>query len=55
MISQEKWFLCYILLTDQFFSDCRGFPGSYVINFEIKLIFLIESFLYMNKKSSQKI
>ena len=30
------------------------YPGFDVINFEIKLIFLINSFIYMTKKSRQK-
>ena len=31
-----------------------SFPGCDVVNFEIDLIFLINPFFYMNKKSRQK-
>ena len=51
MISEEKYFSYYILLTDQIpLSDCL----FDVINLEINLIFLIKLFCYMTKKSRQK-
>ena len=70
MIFQEKCFSCYILLTDHnSLPDCLYFlrywaicllqlfvsPGCDVRNFEINLIFLIQLFLYMTKKSRQNI
>ena len=63
---QEKCFSCCILLNDQIsLSDCLYFlgnmriafvcfPGCYVINFEINLVFLIKRFFYITKKSRQK-
>ena len=69
MIFKEKYFSCYILLTDRtvLLSDCLYFliycpivycncffPCCKVINFEINLIFLIKSFYYTNKKLTQK-
>ena len=64
MIFQEKYFSNYIPLTDQIsLSDCLFeivgsmyiaiicWPGCYVINFEINLMFLIKPFFYLTKKS----
>ena len=52
MILQEKWFSCYILLTDQISLSDSLYPLQL---FEINLIFLIKPFLYMTKKSKQKL
>ena len=69
MISQEKSFSCYILLTDPILlSDCLYFfrywaicvlqmfvSQADIIKFEINLIFILKPFRYMSKKSRQKL
>ena len=70
MIFQEKYFSCYILLSDQIsLSDRLLFveilinicialvcePSCDVTNFEINLIFLIKPFFYITKKSRRKL
>ena len=59
MIFQEKYFSCYILLTDQihcliaFTSRHTGLFGN--INFEINLSVVMKLFSYMTKKVWTKI
>ena len=67
MIFQEKYFSCYILLTDQIsllplLFEILGnvciaivcFQGCNVIDFENNLNFLIKPFFFLTKKSRQK-
>ena len=66
MICKEKYFSCYILLTDHILlSGCRllleilgnvciaivFYSGCDIMYFEINLIFVIELFFYMTEKS----
>ena len=60
MIFEEKCFACYTLLTDQMLlSDCLYFLRNQAICllqlFVNHFIFLIKSFLYVSKKSRQKL
>ena len=67
--SKKKYFMCFVLLTDQIsLSDCLCFfeilvnmciviicfPVYDTMNFEINLSFLIKPFFNMTKKSGQK-
>ena len=63
MISQDKYFACYTLLTDQIslsdfivsVSVLQSFVSQVdIINFEINLILLIKPFFCMTKKSRLK-
>ena len=66
MMFEEKYFPCYILLSDQFYlsgwlilSDMYfviiSFPGYDIINFETNFIFLIKPFFLHDKKVMKKI
>ena len=57
MIFEGKYFSSY-MSTDQFGNMCIVMvclPGWDIINIEINLIFLINPFFYVTKKSRQKI
>ena len=55
MIFEEKYFPCYVLLTDQIsLSGCNIFivyqTGCDITNFEINLVFLMKPFFLQDQK-----